>query len=263
VKKNNFSFSVFFYLLFIFKKKFFSFSVSYRKIPPPVATRWNSHCQMLEAIDQLERPLKRMRNIEGWEDLVPTDAQFDILLRKMLPILRHAKTLSEDLSADTQATAHRALIWLYGFGEALFDKLRNERHVDNDGPFAKFLHALTQEFLKRFPNYGANHRIFAYGHMLHPFWRGQLLQKLNLLDEYTNDMVEEHYSTTRYRSRVNKSNEAVSQSLLDDDLAGLDKTERALLADFPIEVEQAEPLKLEWTNFKGYARPLPQVHISI
>jgi hypothetical protein len=46
-------------------------------------------------------------------------------------------------------------------------------------------------------------------------------------------------------------------------MAGLDKTERALLADFPIEVEQAEPLKLEWTNFKGYARPLPQVHISI
>lgn len=224
---------------------------------------------MLSAIARLEGPLKRMRHVEGWEDIIPTDDQFDLLIRKMLIILDHAKTLSERLSADNKVTMATALIELADFGSENLEHLRMERDVSNDSAITKFLRELCQEYLKRFPSNGAGHDIFAVGHLLHPYWKGYKLKRLKLLDELTEKLIENHPTTTIYRERINKSNDEISQSLLDDAFtAGLTPAEKRAVAeakegeDGPEQAPTAEPLKLELQAFQGFAKPPPNVSLK-
>ena len=99
---------------------------------------------MLDSMEKLEGPLKRMRAIDGWEDLVPTDEQFNLLLHQMLPILTDAKTLSDKLSTDKDVTCHKMLILLNGFMHKVRNTLRIERDREESKEFSKFLTDLLQ-----------------------------------------------------------------------------------------------------------------------
>jgi hypothetical protein len=182
----------------------------------------------------------------------------------MLIILTQAKQVSEILSADTTVTTCKALLQLCDFGNELIEHLRMERDVDNDSAITKFLRELCQEFLRRFPSQGAGQDLFAVGHLLHPYWKGFKLRRMQILEEVKEKLIENHPSTANYRDRINKSNDEISQSLLDETMTqGLNAAERRAIAEAqdedPDQAPTAEPLKVELQNYLGFAKPVPNV----
>jgi hypothetical protein len=95
------------------------------------------------------------------------------IIEQILPIMEKACMLSEMMSADKSPTIHQVislLVNLQGYLE--------KECTDHPQSFGKdYAEILITELGRRFPNVGSDNELYAFGHILHPYYRGRLLRK--------------------------------------------------------------------------------------
>ena len=177
--------------------------VSYKKIITPAPTRWNSRCMMLESILYLRRPLTYIRDspdpdmrrnfLAKASDerdsgmIIPEDDEFDQLEKYILPVLKVAQKVSTYFQGQNYPTSSMALVHLNRMLVTLDKISKNLIHPDGED-FAK---AFTKELEKRIPHAGSYLDTLAYGHLLHPQFRGTLLTIFDKKEEMKGKLLQQ------------------------------------------------------------------------
>ena len=186
-------------------------------ISSPVASKWNSHQMMIEALIALRAPLEALKGHQaGWE-MVPNHNQYE-LLEKMLGILSSFRKSSEDLSSEKSIKIHCALIHI-NYVEKKIKQAKDNQKIES--PFTEWLDVLQDEFVRQFPNHGLDNKQYAIAHLLDPLFSGAFLKKSlnkektnNLRDELVSDIIFYHESTDQYKIKVDRLNKVVDNGVL-------------------------------------------------
>ena len=204
---------------------------------------------MIQGILHLKEALIRAVDEEGFDTPVPTVDQFN-LLAEVVHILEFIKGVSELMSADKVATMDRALVFVH----RIYQKLRKYRSgLIDDSDIGKFLDALEQQLDKRFSKQGADLLPYAYGHLLHPFYKGELLKKLDRYETYVNAMIDRHPTTIQHLNAQHENDKSVERSeeeiLMEEDECDLEKSILTQIKEKKVNQHHA-PIKQEWLNFR-------------
>ena len=206
---------------------------------------------MIEGILHLKEALLKCKDEEAIDFNMPTPEQFD-LLQFILHLLKFVRSLSEKMSSDKVVTMDRALVGVHKLVKKVKELRKNL--YDNDVNF--FLQAFEIQLEERFPKEGAEFLPYAYGHLLHPFYKGAVLKSVGLYDHYVDTMIDRHPTTIKYLNKqrdndlsVEKSEEDIlatlSDSEEDDDL---EKSILTQIKEKKVKQHHA-PIKAEWLNF--------------
>ena len=153
----------------------------YRKVITDVSTRWNLTFFLHRSIHQLRPALESLKE-EIYEDQDKTDAKFKNLIptpltfqiiEQILPIMEKACQISEMMSTNSKPTIHLVVVMLANLQGLLEKEAR-----DGTQSFAKdYAEVMIKELDIRFPNVGTDNELYAFGQILHPYYRGRLFRR--------------------------------------------------------------------------------------
>jgi hypothetical protein len=153
------------------------FLVDFVKIIAPVETRWNSSLMMMRSILQLRPALERVREdfskatdakLRG---AIPTTEEFDQISAIIGPLTK-VEEMSQFFSSDQHVTICHVISKLFNMEGYLFSLISKPSTSEDTKAFCRSLHT---KLLKRFPACGTLNKLYAYGAILHPFYRGLTL----------------------------------------------------------------------------------------
>ena len=206
---------------------------------------------MIQGILNLKEVLIRAQDEEGFDTAIPTVEQFN-LLQEIVQLLEFIKGISEIMSADKVVTMDRALLYIH----RIFNKIGKLRagFID-DSDLGKFIDAFEAQLDQRFAQRGADHKPYAMGHLLHPFYKGELLKKLNRYDHYVSEMIDRHPTTIEHLNKQHENDKTVERSeeeiLADSDEEDVDLEKSILTQIKEKKINQHHaPIKQEWLSFK-------------
>ena len=198
----------------------------------------------------MKEVLVRAKDEEGFDTEIPTVDQFN-LLQEVIQLLEFIKGISEIMSADKVITMDRAMVYIHRIYKKI-EKLKAGLIDDSD--VAKFLDAFKAQLDQRFSRRGADFKPYAMGHLLHPFYKGELLKAQHRFDHYVSEMIDRHPTTIDHLNKSHENDKTVERSeedILqdeDDDDVDLEKSILTQIKEKKINQHHA-PLKQEWLNF--------------
>jgi hypothetical protein len=158
-------------------------SVKYIQIITPVDTRWNSNLMMMISILQLKPALENIRdddrakpNCPKLIEIIPTEEQFN-LIETIVPILTKFETLSDFMSGDKYPTLCHIVSKL----SFLNNYLVSVKIKKTGTPAGEMVEHMIKDLEERFPKGGCLEKTYAYTQLLHPCFRGNVLNDYSLL----------------------------------------------------------------------------------
>lgn len=230
----------------------------YVKVVAPVSTRWNSKYLMIESINTIRPALESIRDKKidiGPKVELFTEEEF-ALLKELENVLYSFDSASRTLSADkscTIATVLTALVNLLGFCEV---RINNPHEA-----VGKLASELKKQIETEWPNCGANERLIRISHVLHPYYKGQLLKKFKMYDSTLEEIIDSHPSTSDFRSRAATSE--ASRDMFDSEL--LDPADQLLLdlSDKEPNIVEKSPLEIEIAAYMSMPRPQEKGKVDV
>ena len=154
-------------------------SVDFVKIIAPVETRWNSQLMMMRSILKLRPALERIKEDLGKETdpklraNIPSEEEFDQIV-PIIGALTKIEEMSVFFSSDQQVTICHVVSKLFNIEGYLASQLARS---SNSKETKEFCRTLMAKLEKRFPKCGTTNKLYAYGAILHPFYRGLTLSQ--------------------------------------------------------------------------------------
>ena len=235
--------------------------LTYKVIPKPCKTRWNSHCIMIQTMVQMKEAILNLNVYDisnHFEKVLLTHGDITPL-EEILPILQTIKKTSEWMSCDKEVRNDFALVRI----KSLFLTLRKEIQKDaGSHSYKAFLNKALDLLTEKFPLEGAKISALALGHLFNPVVRGSLLPD-DLKESMINLLIEEHESTPQFRENklVLVEPELLfepSDDPCEENMAELLNTSLAAQGSLSLSSMEIEPLRSE---FNDYAL-LPRVGTS-
>ena len=166
--------------------------MTYVKMITPVETRWNSSLMMMRSIIQLRPALEAVKECthkstdSRLQDLIPDSEHFD-LIESLIPILTKFESVSDFMSGENYPTICHVMV------KICFLQMSMKKIIDspaqNNPSLTELCTNMTKDLEKRYPKYGANEKIFAYCHLLHPGQKGTILYQLAEWQTTVNSLV--------------------------------------------------------------------------
>ena len=157
-------------------------------------TRWNSNLMMLRSIFALRSALESIRDNEipkldciSLVAIIPTEEQFN-LVQSIIPVLTKIEALTEFMSGDNYPTICHViskLSFLHNFLESTKSKNRGT-------PVAELVEHISTYLESKLPKQGCEEKIYAYAHLLHPCFRGKMLNDHGLFTSTIDMFVEDN-----------------------------------------------------------------------
>ena len=169
--------------------------VKYCKMITPVETRWNSSLMMMRSILQLRPALEAVKECthrstdSRLQFLIPERDDFE-LLESIVPILAKFETVSDFMSGENYPTICHVMVKVCFLQHTLKKAIESNQGLDDDS-LREMCANMNKDLEKRFPNYGANEKAYAYTHLLHPGQKGTILYQLNIYNTTVQKMIEE------------------------------------------------------------------------
>ena len=154
--------------------------IKFKKIITDVDTRWNSTLFLIRSVSEMRGALDSLKQ-GRYEDsdktdpkfksLIPSDLTFEII-EQIIPIMEKIELLSEVLSGDEKPTLHQVIPLIFNLDSFLYTKMR----PGSQNSFQKdYCTAMSKELNRRYPENGTKVDAYCFSHLLHPFFRGALL----------------------------------------------------------------------------------------
>jgi len=106
-----------------------------------------------------------------FKSLIPSDLTFEII-EQIIPVMEKILLLSEVLSGDEKPTLHQVIPLIFNLDSFLFSKMRSASQKSFQKDYCS---AMSKELNRRYPENGTKVEAYCFSHLLHPFFRGALL----------------------------------------------------------------------------------------
>jgi hypothetical protein len=179
----------------------FYFSVKYCKMVTPVETRWNSSLMMMRSVLQLRPALEAVKECTHrstdarLQYLVPEKEEFE-LLESIVPILTKFEAVSDFMSGESYPTICHVMVKICFLQLTLKKAIETDNQGLEDDSLREMCANMAKDLEKRFPNYGANEKAYAYSHLLHPGQKGTILYQLSIYNQTVQKMLEDEETAT-------------------------------------------------------------------
>ena len=159
----------------------------------PVETRWNSSLMMMKSVIQLRPALEAVKECthkstdSRLQEIIPEQEDFD-LIDSIIPILSKFESVSEFMSGETYPTICHVMVKIC-FLQMSLKKIIDTPQPLDDASLAELCANMAKDLEKRFPKYGANEKIYAYTHLLHPGQKGTILYQISEYQSTVNALL--------------------------------------------------------------------------
>ena len=161
---------------------------SFSKLKGVSKVRWNSMYQMIKAVSKHQLCI----NMIAADELVPNMPTIEVghwkLLKNLIAVLEPLEHTTKIWESEKQPTMSRLAEEAYNLSEKLEamiqkddQRWRNTSDITR-GPALRFAMELQRRISERFPNYGLEDDLVAWGHLLNPKCKGILLKEGNLME---------------------------------------------------------------------------------
>ena len=154
--------------------------IQFKKIITHTETRWNSMLMMVRSIMNLRRPLNEIwndkrtdKNAPKLVQAIPKDLHFT-MLANVIPILEEF----EDMTTYFETEKVPTISWVIPRVQILKETLitfKEDFLKEGAATTARFVQLLMDGLDARFPDSGFKIALYAWGNILHPYFRGQSL----------------------------------------------------------------------------------------
>ena len=152
------------------------------------------------------------------------------LLESIILILSKFEAVSDFMSGESYPTICHVMVKICFLQMSLKKAIESNQGLDDDS-LREMCANMIKDIEKRFPNYGANEKAYAYTHMLHPGQKGTILYQLGIFNQTLQKMVEEE------EHAPTEAGLDVAMNVLSDD----EDEEQAMLASMSQAMPKANP----------------------